>query len=123
MKYIKNLAKMLFKSWVVALALAMIWVGLIVSFDKHPTADLSLNNLFVMTFSTSIAIWLFVFALLVLKKAMKGKPGFAGVTGLKFRRFGPNDPSYNDYMSEIIFNPAWRHSSPINIFRDVFSDD
>lgn len=116
MMYIKNLVKMLFKSWVVAFALAMIGVGLFVSFDKH-SADLSPNNLFVMTFAATSGMWLFVFAVMVVKKAMKGKPGFfAGVkldkcVQLKWSWNWASETMFSMDLIDIVMNP-------MNIFHD-----
>lgn len=114
MKYIRNLVKMLFKSWLAAFALAMIGVGLFVSFDKH-SADLSPNNLFVMTFAATSGLWLFVFAVMVVKNAMKGKPGFAGVKRGKLRWFWF---SRQNYMFETMFSTDANDivMNPINVF-------
>lgn len=67
--YIKNLVKMLFKSWLVSAALAMIYVGLSDSFghnahNSHLLAGDLLRAILVMT----SVMWLFVFAGMVVWK-------------------------------------------------------
>ena len=73
---IKNLAKMLFKSWLVSLALSMILVGLSESFGKtsHPTAG---GLLVERVLAETAGLWLFVFLALFLAfvviKATRGR--------------------------------------------------
>jgi predicted membrane protein len=78
---IKNLAKMLFKSWLVSLALSMILVGLSESFGKtsHPTAG---GLLVERVLAETAGLWLFVFlALFLAFVVIKARKGMVAAKG------------------------------------------
>jgi len=122
---IKNLAKMLFKSWLVSLALSMILVGLSESFGKtsHPTAG---GLLVERVLAETAGLWLFVFlALFLAFVVIKARKGMVAAKGnrvdrarsepaFETKRFGPN------YMTETMFSmdPSDVFLNPINIWHE-----
>jgi predicted membrane protein len=118
--FIKNLAKMLFKSWLVSLALSMILVGLSESFGKtsHPTAG---GLLVERVLAETAGLWLFVFlALFLAFVVIKARKGMVAAKGnrvdrvrsepvFKTKRFGSN---LNETMFSMdpydgFHNPVW----------------
>lgn len=85
---IKNLAKMLFKSWLVSLALSMILVGLSESFGK--TVHLTVGGLLRRVLAETAGLWLFVFLALFLAFAViKARKGMVAAKGSRVDQARP----------------------------------